>query len=107
MFTRREVALAHGWLAIKNTADGDALPYSETMPSVFETISPQQYSLLIGNSMHLHTMTAWLCYVVSHCVPRYSLESWSPVLEARLFSDVDPASDPDADASDTIDTTNK
>ena len=106
MFTRREVALAHGWLAIKNTADGDALPYSETMPSVFETISPQQYSLLIGNGMHLHTMTAWLCYVVSHCVPRYSLESWSPVLEARLFSDVDPASDPYADASDTSDTTN-
>lgn len=80
LFTPREIAQVHGWPALKKIA-GEAAPFHDLMPSIFDELTPSQYGNLIGNGMHLHVMGAWLTYVKSQCVPRFLLESWSPTRE--------------------------
>lgn len=93
LFSPAEISFANGWPSIPVHGPNSAPSvFTDTYPEVLKGLGARQLAALCGNGMHLHTISAWLMYVKSHCVTRKSLLMWNPMDEERLASSVDERS---------------
>ena len=83
MYTMNELRLAHGWPSI---AIGRSRVYQDCVPLDFEKASLNVQHELLGNGLHLGSLSAWLWYVQSNLIRRDVLQQMPPPMMSAAAS---------------------
>ena len=91
VFTADEIASSQGWPTLDVPTNA---AFRAVMNPELEKLTRSSRSSVLGNGMHLVTLTAWNLYVASHCVRRDSLQLLAPPLFCALSEQEDLCDDP-------------